>query len=210
MTQSNSSTTTQSKTNGDWGRKPPYKDMNTFKTISYKDYVIALVYDTEPDSPREWDNLGRMAFYHGRYNLGDRKQIDDAFALQEYLEENKDTILYIPVYMYDHGGITIKTSPFGCEWDSGLLGYIYVSREKAREEGFTDDSMIYDRLEDEVAIYDQYLRGDVYGYKIFDGEGNELDSCYGFYGDQTCEDAGKEMVDYYDRTTPKQLELELA
>ena len=50
----------------------------------------------------------------------------------------------------------------------------------------------------------------IYGYKIFDGEGNELDSCYGFYGDQTCEDAGKEMVDYYDRTTPKQYELEFS
>ena len=181
--------------------------MNTFKTISYKDYVIELVYDTEPDNPREWDNLGRMAFYHRRYNLGDRKQVDDAFALREYLETNADTILYLPVYMYEHGGITIKTSPFSCQWDSGLLGYIYVSREKAHEDGFTDDSMIYDCLEGEVAIYDQYLRGDVYGYKILDKEGNELDSCYGFYGDQTCEDAGKEMVDYYDRTTPKQYEL---
>ena len=180
--------------------------MNTFKTISYKDYVIALVYDTEPDNPREWDNLGRMAFYHGRWTLGDAKQYEDGLALKEYLETNPN-ILYLPVYMYDHGGITIKTSPFGCQWDSGLLGFIYVSREDALHDGFTDDGMIYDQLEEEVAIYDQYLRGDVYGYKIFDGEGNELDSCYGFYGDQTCEDAGKEMVDYYDRTTPKQYEL---
>ena len=184
--------------------------MNTFKTISYKDYVIELVYDTEPDSPREWDNLGRMAFYHGRYNLGDRKQIDDAFALREYLETNADTILYLPVYMYDHGGITIKTSPFGCEWDSGLLGYIYVSREQAKRQGFNDDSKIYDQLEAEVKTYDQYLRGDVYGYIIFDADDNELDSCFGFYGSDYCINEAKSMVDYYDRTTPKQYELDLA
>lgn len=181
--------------------------MNTFKTISYKDYVIELVYDTHPDDPRNWDNLGTMACYHRGFTMGDKKQYEDANALQEYLADNADDVLHLPIYAYEHGGITIKTSPFSCRWDSGQLGVIYVTREQAKKQGFTDDSMIYDRLEDEVAIYDQFLRGDVYGYKIFDAEGEELDSCYGFYGDQTCEDAGKEMVDYYDRTTPKQYEL---
>ena len=39
----------------------------------------------------------------------------------------------LPVYMYDHSGITINTTGFSCPWDSGMVGIIYVSKEKIRE-----------------------------------------------------------------------------
>ena len=38
-------------------------------------------------------------------------------------------------------------------------------------------------LNGEVETYDQYLTGDIYGFKEVDSEGNEVDSCWGFYGD---------------------------
>ena len=37
-------------------------------------------------------------------------------------------------------------------------------------------------LKDEVEVYDQYIRGDVYGFIIEDLQGNNVDSCWGFYG----------------------------
>jgi hypothetical protein len=35
----------------------------------------------------------------------------------------------------------------------------------------------------EVEIYDQYLRGEIYGYGIYDEDGGDIDSCWGFFGD---------------------------
>ena len=91
--------------------------------------------------------------------------------------------------MYDHGGITISTSPFSCPWDSGKIGVIFVSRKKVREEYswkvITNKrkNQIIQYLKSEITTYDQYIRGDVYGYRVIDSDGEELDSCWGFFGE---------------------------
>ena len=79
------------------------------------------------DNPRDWDNLGIMAFFHRRYNLGDNHGFAGTSDLLEFLEEEDP--IYLSVYMYDHSGIALSTGrnyPFNCPWDSSQLGYIYV------------------------------------------------------------------------------------
>ncbi len=46
--------------------------------------------------------------------------------------------------------------------------------------------------EAEVQTYDQYLRGEVYGYQI-DEDG---DSCWGYYGIEDCLEEAKSTVDW--------------
>jgi hypothetical protein len=99
--------------------------------------------------------------------------------------------------MYDHSGITINTEGFSCPWDSGQIGFIFISKEKARKE--FDWKLItqarVQRLEGmlraEIHTYDQYLRGDVWGYIIEDDTGNHVDSCWGFFGRDYCEQEAK-------------------
>ena len=94
----------------------------------------------------------------------------------------------MPLYLYDHSGITISTKPFGCPWDSGQIGFITISKDKIRSEygvkRITKD--LLDRVEgylvSEVKLYDYYLMGEVYHFEITDKEGNVLDSCGGFLG----------------------------
>ena len=43
--------------------------------------------------------------------------------------------------------------------------------------------MVEKVLRGEVKVYDQYLQGDVYGYVIEDADGEEIDSSWGYYGD---------------------------
>lgn len=152
-------------------------------------YTVKVVNDDDPLNPREdFDNFGEMVFFHRRYNLGDTHH-HTPDSLKEYLEENKDTVLWLPVYMYDHSGITISTGSFSCPWDSGQLGVILVTREQALEEfgGKRLTKKIkekaYNLLEGEVKVYDQYLRGDVYGFIVEDSDGFHVDSCWGFFGD---------------------------
>ena len=93
----------------------------------------------------------------------------------------------MPLYLYDHSGITIATTPFSCSWDSGKIGFIYITKEKARKEyGWKVMTkkrveQIENYLQGEVETYDQFLRGEVYRYEVYEGE-EMIDSCGGFFG----------------------------
>ena len=55
-------------------------------------------------------------------------------------------------------------------------------------------------MKEEVKVYDQYLRGEVFGYELFekdeDGDWTGTDCCYGFYGDDILESGLADNVGY--------------
>jgi len=167
-----------------------------YKTEIYKDHEIKIVIDDSPANPRtNWDNLGTMVCFRN-YNLGDK---DHGYDKDELLElvARKDVIA-LPVYMYEHGGIVLQTTPFSCR-DSGQVGFIYIIKKRAIEEmadriGNTNKlkswkyitkkrlERIKDVLRSEVETYSQYINGDVYGYIVANDDDDHIDSCWGFYG----------------------------
>lgn len=145
--------------------------------------------------PRDNDNLGVMACFHGSYTLGDdvtniKKQgehyFHDASAFREFSEHNKPIML--PLYLYDHSGITMSTGPFGCPWDSGQVGWIFCSLDKACREYSvkrvtpTIRRKVLSVLEAEVRVYDEHIQGNCFGVVIEDDSGNLLESCWGYHG----------------------------
>ena len=167
---------------------------------------LKVVHDSSADSPRNWDNLGTMICFHNRYDLGDKHNYnaDDYSGWEEMKqaiikEENPAVIL--PLYMYDHSGISISTSPFSCRWDSGQIGFVLVSKKQALEEfgGVRVSSKkkvkIESIIEAEVQTYTQYVEGEVYGFQIVDEDDEVIDSCYGFFGTDF---ATNGMLDYID------------
>ena len=62
-----------------------------------------------------------------RYNFG--HETADRDTLLEISNDPNNIVL--PVYLYDHSGIRISTSPFSCPWDSGQVGVIYCTKKKA-------------------------------------------------------------------------------
>jgi hypothetical protein len=131
-----------------------------------------------------------MACWHHRYNLGD---IQPKESPEEWLKGNAPNgSLVLSLYLYDHSGITMRTSPFDCPWDSGQVGYIVATPENIRK--YTNRKLITKKLranvekwlKQEVSIYDDYLNHNVWGYVIEgkNGDGEIADdSCFGFYGD---------------------------
>lgn len=168
---------------------------------------LKVIQDSNPESPREWDNLGTMICFHRRYDLGDKHNYssDDYSGWEEMKqaiikEENPAVIL--PLYMYDHSGISISTSPFSCRWDIGQIGFILVSKKKVLE-GFgvkrVSNKLVQKLeaiLEGEVETYNQYVEGDVYGFQIVDEDDEILDSCYGFYGRNLRENGMAEYINH--------------
>ena len=157
----------------------------------YRDLIIKIYGDNNPLNPRkDWDNFGHMICFHRKYNLGDKHNMSME-ELQE-LVERKDVVA-LPLYLYDHSGITMNTTGFSCPWDSGQIGYIYTDEAKIRQEyNLLDPSKkihkhIKDKaralLESEVETYNDYLTGNVWGFVVEDNEGEHIDSCWGFYGD---------------------------
>jgi hypothetical protein len=151
-------------------------------------YRLRIVHDEDPQDPREWDNLGTMVCWHRRYDLGDEQP-------SEYPGEYQDGLpphVALPLYLYDHGGITMRTTNFSCGWDSGQVGFIYVPIAKVKAEyGWKvltakRRAQIEQYLRNEVQTYDHYLTGNVYGFELekqVAGEWEPDESCWGFFGD---------------------------
>lgn len=159
--------------------------MEAIESIEYKGFKINIHQDEDGANPREdFDNAGTMVCWHSRQNLGDKHEFADPQEAQKYFKETQAIVL--PLYLYEHGGITMRTSGFSCQWDSGQVGFIYIERKQAIKEWgkkkitprVRDRAINY--LKGEVKEYDHYITGAVYGYTI---EGiEEEDSCWGFYG----------------------------
>jgi len=162
------------------------------------DITVRIEYDTNPESPREWSNLGTMVCWHRRYSLGDGKP---ECSPSEF-NPNEHAVC-LPLYLFDHSGITMRTSPFSCPWDSGQVGWIYCDRETILKE--YSRKRLYKALlakvervlESEIKAYDEYLTGQVYGFIVEDAEGNHLDSCWGFYGLDYCRQEGKASAEHW-------------
>lgn len=172
------------------------------ETIEYKGYTIKIAQDENPESPREWDNFGKMVCFHKRYNLPmefaglDSENYSSWEEMKKYLIK-EGAVVILPIFMYDHSGITIKTSPYGDSWDSGQVGFIYATKEDIlKEYSITKittgiKEKVEARLKGEVETYDQFLTGDVYGFEI---EGTD-ESCCGFYGQEGAVMDAKATID---------------
>ena len=177
--------------------------------IENEKYKLEIFDDLNPCSPREFDNLGTMVCFHRRYNLGDKTELKSSdFSsweeLENYLYKEEDAFIAIPVFMYDHSGLWINTTGFSCPWDSGQIGYIYISKEKVRREYSCKriskklKKMIREMLCSEVDLYNDYLSGNVYGFTLTDKENaEEIDSSCGFYGTDYIENGIFDYVSSY-------------
>ena len=159
------------------------------ETLDYKGYTIRIEQDEDAQNPRtEHDNVGTMVCFHHKYRLGDKHSYDKAdFNSWDELKERliaDGAHIILPLYLYDHSGITMNTSGFTCRWDSGQVGFIFCLKEQVQAEWDGDDEKAKAYLESEVKTYDDHLTGNVYGYKITSPEGKDLDdSCWGYFGD---------------------------
>lgn len=176
-------------------------------SLSYRGLTIELHVDSDPQSPRDHENLGQLVHWHSRYDLGQRigdlgrwlfdlaREKAPADMSDEDVKANAHKILpehylILPVGMYDHGAVKLYIGTKGpCAWDSGQVGFIYTDLVSARSEypGLTELEVLAateKQLTAEIATYSAYLRGDVVGYVVKNASGLEIDSCWGFYPDE--------------------------
>ena len=155
------------------------------ETINLKNGQTLEIYQDESGfSPREWDNMSTLYCWHKNYNLGDSHDYEYPQHFLDTVDRENDIL--VSLYFFEHSGCSISTSPFICPWDSGQVGWAYISKETIIKEygEFTEENkaMALRCLEAEVETYDHYIQGSVYGYILKDAWDREIDSCWGFYG----------------------------
>lgn len=126
-------------------------------------------------------------------------EIENTMGVSELLEvvQSIESIVLLPLYLYDHSGITMNTTGFSCSWDSGQVGWIYNSIEAYKKETGNDHytkEKIKEDFTSQVEMYDKYIRGTMLWYIVekenkCDCCGNveyeELDSCGGFFDSES-------------------------
>ena len=175
---------------------------------SAEDFLKGLACEVDPSVDTRidwWENTG---FVNHSSEFVDEKVKE---IIQKALDKH---VIMLECYLYDHSGITMNTSGFSCDWDSGQVGFIYISRKNAVKEWGKKlctkkvVELAKKYLKGEVETYDQYLTGQVYGKRVlgpleaghtdedddpkdeeWDDEREEIDSCWGYFGsDMTDED----------------------
>ena len=121
--------------------------MTTLENTITKHYTqtgmrVAKTIDEYPSNPREFnDNLTTMICHCRNYSLGDVKESEqfEGFTslkeLKQALVEYYGEMAYIkPLSLYDHSTQTLAIGEPTDMWDSGYVGFIFVTKEQARKE----------------------------------------------------------------------------
>ena len=179
---------------------------------------IKIYFDEFAESPRGWSTLGTLVCSHRKYDLSDVPfpQAGEYGSLLEDFKEYLKTlsltlndIIYTPIYLYDHSGIALSSTFFPIDWDLGLFGYHYVSKSTIRTEYAVKrispklHKSIISVLDAELEVYNHYVQGNCYEFRIFDSEDEFVDSFGGFIGD--LDDVKQQMYEHVDSTLWKQL-----
>ena len=184
----------------------PVPDDGDEKTYLLGTVRIHIKQEDNPESPRGWSNAWKWYSNHRRYAFdkenGKYLSIDDIFDGETeegesindaILRQNPEFLDVRPIYLADHSSISISLGSFNDPWDSGVGAYAVITREQAEADApdlkGDDDKLIeaaYGWLEGEVESYQNYLDGDVYGYVVEDGSGDQTDSCWGYYSIDDC------------------------
>lgn len=155
--------------------------------------VCIIESDPCPESPRHiFENVAHIAARNRKYNLADDGwELDGEYeslwhAAWEKLQEHGYAVPHCdewceecekafsewaaehcviePLYLYDHGGIVLRTSEGQCPWDTSLIGFVVVFREDIEKCCPSGDwrQAGEETISDEIEDYNTYLLGDVW------------------------------------------------
>jgi hypothetical protein len=169
---------------------------------------VHIEQDEDPVSPREDDNIGTMFSLDPNHRFGDsngefyRAGYGVSWCdIEKVIIENEGPGFGFALHR--DGRVNVWIDPETSAEETGIAGVIYVSAEEAIYEFGNDLSAaeMFQRVksccEAEVAAYVQYLEGDVWGFIVEDEDtGEHLDSCWGFFGREYCEEEAQRALEY--------------
>lgn len=160
--------------------------MKTYKRI-VEEPCLVIKYDDSPQSPREWDNLGKFITVDHQLESPDRDtELDlivsntgrEANSLDEHIaliKKETNALAVFPIVKYEHSAISYSLGPkHGFDYSNN--GFYIVPTST------TEDPKDFERIiKAELELYNAYINGRVYQYSLHDENGELIDSCGDFY-----------------------------
>lgn len=175
--------------------------MENYEKYERNGLTVTIHYDESPESPREWDNVGKMICSHRRYTLGDEQFNSDDYEGWDDLKAHliaEGAAIILPLGLYDHSGISMYVGDQHDTWDGGQVGFIYCTQKQIDEDWDGDKEKAEECLRGEVKTYNEYLTGEVYGFTVENPKtGEEVDSLWGIYGVEYAKEEANDIADAY-------------
>lgn len=160
-------------------------------------YRIAIYADTDAPNPlQDWCEMGTILSLNRRHGNFDPSGVEDA------IEHNPDAV---PLSYFEHGGCLWSVAgelpaPCRCPFDSVAFAGLWLPDAQTLASaknygGFTRRMFMRKRARQACDAYTQWCNGDIYGYEIErltactccgSEQAESVDSCWGFYGLETC------------------------
>ncbi len=153
-----------------------------------------IIQDQTAESPREWADTGLfLVANHRDFYVPEPGEKRVPESANEVVDKYSKTHWVFPIEAYIHSGVVLAFSQEGNfpdrRWDVSQLGFVFAAKEEWRLSKSARKAAA-----GLIATWNQYLSGDVWGYAIKDEEGATVDSCWGFYGREYCEEQAKEAM----------------
>ena len=123
--------------------------------------AFQVIYDDGAESPRKNDPMTEIVAWHKRLAISDH----DKYASPDRFRRSIRTLQIVrPLYIMEHGQVGLSLTPYADRWDSGQVGYVRVTPERAEKHGLKigDVEAIAKRMGEEVEEYSKYLNGNVF------------------------------------------------
>ena len=175
--------------------------MEAIETKRIGKYKIDVVQDEDANSPDFWGNDDVFVVYDHRQFDVRRKGFEPRDIFDHTSSRNKmfyDGHYVFVLYAYIHSGVALSVGDHNfpdARWDVSSTGFVLVQRQKNWTWKRSEALKVAKAVTEE---WNQYLRGDVYGYKVSDMTGVEDD-------DDDGEQLPGELDDDVDRWVGKNL-----
>lgn len=162
------------------------------KAIKYREHNIEIYPDIDVMNPfKEDEGLGN--FFHwkdyGREQLKRYCELlgYDIDTREKIGKDNKDAVR---IDKYEHSQIYYSVAGEGmqCRWDTSHSWAVWypnkcLLEDLERFKGKARRKRCIELARQACEVFNDWVNGNVYGYMVKDKDGNDIGSCWGFFGD---------------------------
>lgn len=157
----------------------------------------------------------------GMFNKQREKSLDAGRSKLGFVEDlcnnlaKKAGILAFPILKHEHSGVCYYLGDTLDRWDGSVAGFVWEEKSLLRKKLGVSKLMkkqvseLEKQVKNDLAAYTDYANGNIYGFKFFDADGLEENSCWGFFGYEDDQEMLKEMLAHVDPVDEDFVEVEL-
>ena len=183
------------------GEEPDWGDDEVYLSCSTRNHSFGRPTEEHPENFLEWGQ-GEWGAYGEEVPAapGPGDEPSDAYTSYEvWLVVHEDAYEVWPFKcgnVHGPGSFRIRVMDLEDTRRRDPDGWIYVKRCTSPLEQLANPSYDPERVRDQlVEAYEQWANGDVWGFVLETEDGEELDSCWGYYGSESAIGEGKAIAE---------------